>query len=342
MGDRSPALHYEPYDDLGGAPNVVLDGSPTVGTVLCLTHWPGISGPPEHAADLSAQMAFSYLDAFDLHAGAEVVTNNHFDQDGLVSVFALSDPEAALARRKLLIDVAAAGDFAVYRNRDAARISMVLAALADPERTPLAGVAELSDYGEMCAALYTEVLWRVPELCDYPDRFHSLWEEEDAGLRASEEALRSGAVAIWEVPDVDLAVVSVPENAPDGGGHRFAAQWVPGLHPMAVHNATERGALLMHRGDRTTFTYRYESWVQYRSRKIRPRVDLSPLAEQLSAEEPGAAVWVAEPVSGLTPSLFVAGDGASGLAPERIRALVEEHLRRAPAAWDPFAVVGTP
>jgi hypothetical protein len=281
-------------------------------------------------------MAFSYLGAFDLHAGAEVVTNNHFDQDGLVSVFALSEPDAALARRGLLIDVAAAGDFAVYTHREAARISMVLAAWADLERTPLAGVTELSDYSEMCALFYAEALGMLSELCDHPDRFRSLWEEEDAGLSASEAALRSGAVTIEEVPDVDLAVVTVPEDAPDGGGHRFAAQWVTGLHPMAVHNATERGALLVHSGGRTTFTYRYESWVQYRSRAVRPRVDLSPLAEQLTSEEPGAETWVAELVSGLTPSLSVAGDGESGLAPGRIGTLVEEHLRRAPAAWDPF------
>jgi len=50
-----------------------------------------------------------------------------------------------------------------------------------------------------------------------------------------------------------------------------------GLHPMAPHNATERGALLTVQGRRYRFTYRYESWVQYRTRAIRARVDLSGL-----------------------------------------------------------------
>ncbi len=108
---RSPALKFAPYTELAGAPNVVVDGSPTDGTVLCLTHWPGIAAPAEFAADLSAQMAFAYLGAFDRHDGAHAVSNNHFDQDGLVSLHALSAPEAALARRELLIEVARAGDF---------------------------------------------------------------------------------------------------------------------------------------------------------------------------------------------------------------------------------------
>lgn len=83
-------------------------------------------------------MAFRYLDSgATLHGNAEVVTNNHFDQDGFISVYALSRPDDALARRTLLEDVAAAGDFAIYRDRRAARLSMIIAAFADPERSPL-------------------------------------------------------------------------------------------------------------------------------------------------------------------------------------------------------------
>ena len=52
--------------------------------MLCLSHWPGIGSPTEFAADLSAEMAFEYLAAFDRHGDAVAVSNNHFDQDGLV------------------------------------------------------------------------------------------------------------------------------------------------------------------------------------------------------------------------------------------------------------------
>ena len=39
----------------------------------------------------------------------------------------------------------------------------------------------------------------------------------------------------------------------------------------------------------TSCVYRYETWVQYTSRRPRARVDLTPLAEELTAEEPGDA-----------------------------------------------------
>jgi hypothetical protein len=311
------ALRSVPYGSLGpDVPSVVVDGSPAEGTVLCLSHWPGIGSPEEFWADLSAEMAFRYVDGGGgRHGTASVVSNNHFDQDGLVGVFALSSPEEAQARRALLIEVA--------------------------ERSPLAGLPDSSDYEGQTAALYAELLGLLPELCDHPERFESLWGEEDASLDASAAALASGSVTIEEVPELDLAVISVPEDAPDAGGHRFGGMWIPGLHPMAVHAATERGAVLTVRGRHYQFGYRYESWVQFRSRPVRSRVDLVPLATALSAAESaagGSVTWRADRVSGLTPALGPAGGEESALDPVAVRSLVEAHLSDAPGAWDPYLV----
>jgi hypothetical protein len=113
-------------------------------------------------------MAFAYLDRLDLHGDAELVSNNHFDQDGLVSVLALSQPELAVAHRGLLFDVAAAGDFATYRSRTAARISITLAGVADDLRSPLA----IPEDGDRIGASYTESVARMPELIE---RYSDLW-----------------------------------------------------------------------------------------------------------------------------------------------------------------------
>jgi hypothetical protein len=339
VGSRSPDLHYVPYGELGEAPSVVVDGAPARGTVLCLSHWPGIDSPPEFAADLSADMAFRYLNAFDRHGAARVASNNHFDQDGLVGLFALVSPEDARARRDVLLEVARAGDFAVTSSRTAARVSMALSAYADPQRGPLSGLPP--DYDEMTSTLYRELLGRLAELCDRPDSSRALWADEDAILRESEAALDSGTATITEVPDIDLAIVDVAAHAPRAGGHRFAGQWVSGLHPIAINNATERGALLTRRGQDYEFCYRYESWVQFRSRSVRPRVDLAPLADRLNAEEAaagGSAHWVPQSVSDLTPRLSPAGGAESMIASATVAAVVEAHLRAAPPAWDPYRI----
>lgn len=330
-----PAVRYVPYHRLGGAPHVVVDGAPTTGTVLTLSHWPHSPTPAALADDLSAQIVFHYLGRPDLHVAATAVSNNHFDQDGLVGVFALVDPAAALARRELLIDLAAAGDFATYRIRDAARLSMVIAAYCDPKRSPL-GVALAGSYAEQCALLHHELLARLPELCDHPERSRELWEEEDAFLTASEEAIAGGRVRIEEVPALDLAVIEVSDGAPAGQGHRFGHMSVHGLHPMALHNAIPRFALLEIRGRRYEFGYRYESWVQYRSRRPRPRADLAPLAALLSAAEAGGARWVFDGADVLTPRLHLEGAAESVWSPHVFRARLEAFLSVAPPVWDPY------
>jgi hypothetical protein len=331
---RGGPLSFVPYHELGGRPNVIVDGSPADGTVLCLTHWPGIGSPPELQADLSAEMAFRYLRRFDRHGSAAAVSNNHFDQDGLVSVYALAFPEQALARQRLLTDVARAGDFATFDQREAARVSMVIAAYATPGRSPLGTLTP--DYPAMTAQLYEELLGRLGELCDHPDRYRALWAEEDATLSASEAALASGKVSIEEVAELDLAVVTVAGDCPRAGGHRFGGMWAPGLHPMALYNATQRFAVLVVRGQSYEFTFRYETWVQYQTSRPRPRVDLTGLADRLNREETGPGRWVAEPVSDLTPALRLDGAEQSGIAPRAFRTLLEDHLRASPPAWDPY------
>ena len=52
------SFRYLGYNASRTVANVVVDGSPNEGTVLTLTHWPGITQPAGLAADLSAQMAF--------------------------------------------------------------------------------------------------------------------------------------------------------------------------------------------------------------------------------------------------------------------------------------------
>jgi hypothetical protein len=252
-----------------------------------------------------------------------------------VSIHALVAPDRALPHRALLEDVAAAGDFAVYRDRHAARISMVLSAFADGR----GGLDLPADYPSKSGVLYAALLDALPALCADVDGCRHLWADEDATLMASEEAIRRGDVTLAAVPAVDLAVVDVPAGAPDGGGHRFGGDWHPGLHPMAVHNATEHFVVATIRGRRYEVEERYETWVQLRSRPARRRRDLAPLAARLQDEERGDATWTATAVSGLTPMLR-SGAGDSSIERDRFLELLVAHLTDAPPAWDPFTPVG--
>jgi hypothetical protein len=330
-------LRFTPVSLLAERPHVIADGAALPSTVLTLSHWPASPTPPALADDTSARIAFRYLDSVEDWPAPETVSNDHFDQDGLVSVYALVAPDQARARRAFLEDVAAAGDFATFADRDAARVSFALAALADPDRSPLgAGLFE-APYPELCAGLYEELLGRLPELVDDVEAHRPLWEEEDAALTAAENALAAGDVTVDEVPDLDLAVVRVPTGEPASLATRFSSRQDAACHPAAINNATTALRVLVLHGRRYELVFRYESWVKYVSRRPLPRVDLGPLAEQLEGEERNGARWSFDGVAALVPSLHLAEGHESDLDPTRLRAMVERFLATAAPAWDPYA-----
>ena len=309
-------FRYLDYEASREIPNIVVDGSPNEASVLALSHWPGIAAPPGLARDLSAEMAFAYLAEPAEHEPAEVVTNNHFDQDGLVSIHALVEPEISLAHRNLLIDLAAAGDFGTYRDRRAARASMALSRLAEAETT--------CSYSEFTDQLYRDLLPQLMSIVLDTDRYRDLWAEEDEALTGSEQALAMGAVTITEHPGLDLAVVEIDDDQPVRTGHRFGGDSFEGIHPMAIHNATDRFRLLVLHGRRYRYVDRYETWVQYQSRPVLPRVDMRPLAARLTGEETGGVSWVAGDPRGLSPEL--GHDGESTIEPATVLQLVTDHL----------------
>jgi len=332
---ESTLMRYLPYHRLDGRPNVVVDGSPTLNTILSLTHWPHLPAPADLARDLSAQMAFAYLGTgMELHGSATTVTNNHFDQDGLVGLFALVNPEEALPRRGLLEGLAEAGDFATFRDRTAVRLAMTVAAYADQQRSPL---HLEDDPSERVAQLYSELFGLLPELCDHPDRSRPLWAEDDDVLARSEQLIAAGAIRITELPDVDLAIVDVPERVQLPDAYRFAHLRDPGPHPSAVANATDRFAVLTRQGGQYRFYYRYESWVAYRSRRPRPRRDLRRAAQELTSCEPGPVTWTAQPSGALEPVLTTDDGAASDLEPDRVLEVIVRHLALGPPDWDPYS-----
>ncbi len=330
------ACYFVPYEELGDIPNIVVDGAASSATAITLSHWPKSGTPHPLKADTSAEIVFIYLDASEFHVDANAVSNNHFDEDGLIGLFTLIEPDAAIRMRDLLIDAAHAGDFAAYQDRRAARVAFTVSSFADPDTSPLDPMIFDMPYAEQCAALYQEILPCVGEIAADTEHFKNYWEREDRILDESEQAIRDGQVTIREIPDVDLAVVAVPETQAPSTVHRFTWASKAHCHPMAIHNATRCNRILNMQGRQYSFLYRYESWVQYMTVAIPPRIDLTPLAEELTSDEPGDAVWTFEGVSEITPALTLSDGNDSAIAPENFQARLIAFLESAPAAWDPY------
>lgn len=329
-------MDFVPYEELGSRPNIIVDGAASPSTVLTLSHWPKSGTPAALKRDTSAEIVFAYLDSPALYVEAEAVSNNHFDEDGLVGVYTLLDPAKAEKHRDLLLDVARAGDFGTYRYRDAARIAFAISALADREQSPLRAELFALPYPAMAAGLYQRLLEVLPRLLANPAEYKSLWESEDAKLTASEELIEAREVKISERPDLDLAVVTIPEALSTATVHRFTQTRAAECHPFAIHNQTACSRILMVQGKHIEFQYRYESWVQYVSRKIAARVDLSGLAAELNREEASEGQWTFDGVDRITPRLHLEGGAGTSLDPSRIQQQLEQHLATGKAAWNPY------
>ena len=325
-------MRFVPYEELGSRPNIIVDGAASPSTVLTLSHWPKSGTPAELKRDTSAEIVFAYLDSPSLHVEAEAVSNNHFDEDGLVGVYTLLDPANAGKHRDLLLDVARAGDFGTYWNRNAARIAFELSAFADSKQSPLPEELFALPYPAMAAQLYERLLEVLPRLLTNPADYKSLWEAEDDRLAASEALIGGEEIAISERPDLDLAVVSIPEGLSTQTVHRFTQTRAAECHPFAIHNRTECSRILLVQGKHIEFQYRYESWVQYVSRRPPTRVDLSGLAAELNREEASGGRWAFDGVDRITPRLHLEGGTGTSLAPSDVERLLEQHLAAGKAA----------
>ena len=329
-------MRFLPYDQLGSVPNVIVDGARTESTVLTLSHWPKSGTPTEVKGDTSTAIVFNYLDSPKLHVDADVVSNNHFDEDGLVGIFAMLEPAMAEHHRDMLVDVAQAGDFGIFVRREAARIAFTLSAYVDADTSPLPRSLFELPYAELASELYVRLLDVLPRLLTRVDDYRTFWESEDAKLTASEELIENGLITIDERPELDLAVVRLPEDLTRDRVHRFTQQRLAECHPFALHNRTACTRLLVLQRGRAELQYRYEGWVQMASRRPAPRVDLSALANELNHEESTEGRWVFDGVDQITPRLHLEGSSTTSIPLDTIVRRVEHHLQTGPPAWNPY------
>ncbi len=305
-------MRYVPYHKLGQTPNLIVDGKANDATVLTLSHWPDSGTPSVYKDDLSAQIVFHYLerDQSQDQTPCKVVSNNHFDEDGLVCLYAMINSQAAAEERQTLIDIASAGDFGIFADRDSARIAFVLSAWTNPDRSPLNSSVFARPYPEITAILYEELLLRLPKIIQKIDNLRRYWSEEDNFLTCTEDAIEAGKITLTEYPEIDLLVVRMEENAFAPLDRERCASWISSvLHPMAIHNRTQRMRILVMCGRRYEFYYRYETWVDYVSRPLMKRVDLTALANFLSKLENGRGRWQFNGIDDIIARLQLA-DGA--------------------------------
>ena len=257
---------------------VYVDG--TADGFRSLSHWPGNSTPAELKHDLSTGIALRWagLSAArrdELLGPFGVVTNNHYDTDGALSLFAMLRPDAALPRAEAMLRAAATGDFATWQGPGALAVELTVSALVKHPASPLGSALLAAPDARRWEAGYRWLLAELPSILDEPFRYRHLWAEAHARTEADVAAVEAGdGVDIARRPELDLAVVTTDRP----------------LAAVALHHAA--GALyrvlLVRPGDdgfRYRFVYRDESWFEMVSVQPLARAPLAPIVAELQARE---------------------------------------------------------
>jgi hypothetical protein len=288
---------------------------------LHLSHWPGNHTPETLRHDLSTGMCLNLMrspDRQDWLAGLEVVTNNHWDTDGALSVFTLLEPDLALAHAPVLIAAAMAGDFSVFTTPEGVMLDLTLTALTRREDSPVFS-GRFADEWPRRQAQYEEATRLIPELLKQPQR-HMAWiEPELTRIRADLRALREEEADLRVVPRLEFAALVAEREF-----HDTAVNTAAGVDRILA--VTRAGAGWRYRLRLTT-----RSWFDLRARPDRP--DWTPLLNLLNESGNQDGQWRADSLLEPTPCLeFVDGSGApavSSLPPDEVEALVTRHFAAA-------------
>lgn len=320
---------YRPYYSDWADANIVVDSAPRDGTVLTLSHWPSVYCSPEYRADTSAEMAIKYLSMSQGLSLAPWVTASHYDVDALISVYAFSSPEIVLSNPSFWIELAFAGDFESSHNDEVRKLARALEFWVDESRSPMGtdfkGVA-MSDRHSL---VFDNLLPRLGEIVLHPNRLKDCWQDGELLYARSMALLSDSSVEVAERPELDLTIIrSQKAHLLDGDTSYL------GFDAFAIHRVAKGATVAIMMGEHYRLIQRYESWIQFVSRDVRPRQDLAPLCVWLTEQD--QAVWEYDGVQYVAPVLAVKSGGTSSLTQDEFIHDVTAYLTAAPGAWHPM------
>jgi hypothetical protein len=292
-------MRFEFYTDkLGDVPKLSVDG--TVPNSIHFSHWQGNETPRSVKADTSTEIALNLIASplrGELTRGIELVTNNHFDTDGVLSVWTVLQGERALGLRRELISAAEAGDFSEWTSDEGVRASIVIQgadqplpneSILSPLANHLAG-REVTDE----AQAYELVLPEVERVLTRTNDYEPLWSGAWRRMEAAAASFERGLSKVEEDASTGLSVIRFAPEAFGTAAFDPARQTVP----LTALSKYARGRLFLialpAEGGRWFYRidYPYYSWAET---VVRPRVtrrNLSTVVAELNEMETGAGEW---------------------------------------------------
>jgi hypothetical protein len=309
-------MRFEYYTEaLANTPKLSVDG--TVDNAIHFSHWQGNKTPQSLKADTSTEIALNLVAApnrEELTGGIELVTNNHFDTDGVLSVWTVLNGERALEFRDKLIAAAEAGDFSELSTQEAVRASIVIqgseSPIDDQARSPLASqlAGEPVDDDARC---YELVLPHVERVLTHTNDYAALWVDPWNRIAAALESFARGRSRVDEDAEAKISLISLAPDIFSPKGFK------PTRHsaPFTAISKYAKGEVFviatpLDQGWAYRIDYPYYSWAET---IVRPRIerrDLGSFIEKLNQVETNrAGSWRLDPSELASAAKFSDQDG---------------------------------
>lgn len=328
-------------DEIAPLPKLSVDG--TVGNSIHFSHWEGNETPEEVKADTSTEIALNLVASPNrdkLTRGIDLVTNNHFDTDGILSVWTVMTGQRASEYHDVLIAAAEAGDFSEYSTETGIRVSIAIqgsdqASPNNDSGSPLARKLAGSGVDDDARA-YELVLPEVERLITNIDDYEDLWRDGWLKIAEAVESFEAGTSRVHEFSESQMSLIMLAPEIFSGGGFnptRHAA-------PYTAISRYARGLLFVigipaPGGWFYRIDYPYYSWAETIVRPQVQRRDFTEALGRLNDSERNPGSWRLDNREMTSAVKFLDESGslaASSHLPDEIAKIIAtESLQRAHA-----------
>ena len=323
-------MRFEFYTDaLEDTPKLSVDG--TVPNSIHFSHWEGNETPAELKADTSTEIALNLVaspkrDSFT--KGIDLVTNNHFDCDGVLSCWTVLNGERAWEFRDLLIAAAEAGDFSEHSSDDGVRVSIAIQGAeqsspnnddGSPLAQMLAGREMASRIVENDALAYELVFPEVEKLLRNVNAYEPLWRDGWKAVADALESFERGRSQVRYYADAKISLVTLAPDIFHGGS------FSPTRHsaPFTAISKYAMGELFLigiptNGGWFYRLDYPYYSWAETVVRPLVARRDFTNALRSLNEKETNReGQWQRDNREMTSAVKFL--DESGGLTPSRLQ-----------------------
>ncbi|MEM6802085.1 MAG: DUF6687 family protein [Bacteroidota bacterium] len=290
-------MEFLPFVEVRNTEKVVVVDSFFRGKSM-LSHWRGAPRIAGIHDDTSTGIVLNAIKAGHPACQYQYCSNNHFDIDGFLGIWALLNPELALKHEAILREAALIGDFREWKpkNETSQQALLLCIWINSLERELFYEPFGEKNEAASCIPKYQYFLPRLQEYLFDPGKFKVEAYEEYFRILEDQKMLEAEG-RIERLPDIGLQIVYVP--AP--------------LHYYVLFQESQamEMVLSLYEGNRYELEYKYTSWVDTAKRNFFPRISFQKLANKLNEREESNYQWEYDSIMDTGPMLRLHKSGLS-------------------------------